>query len=50
MAYPHSEAIIEKYIEKLDKVFGTIKGAIEKNNVNQLLKGPVAHSGFKRLT
>jgi glutamate-1-semialdehyde 2,1-aminomutase len=50
MAYPHTDTVIEKYIEKLDKVFGTIKDAIEKKNVNQKLKGPIAHSGFKRLT
>jgi glutamate-1-semialdehyde 2,1-aminomutase len=50
MAYPHSEALIEKYIEDLDGVFERIKKGIEKGNIKQLLKGPIVHSGFKRLT
>lgn len=50
VAYPHNEAILEKYLENLDTVFGKIKIGLEKNNIKQLLKGPVAHSGFKRLT
>ena len=41
---------IKKYLESVDKVFGLINKAIKNNNVYKLLKGPVAHSGFKRLT
>jgi glutamate-1-semialdehyde aminotransferase len=50
VSYSHTEEHIEKYLENVDKVFGTIKKAVEKDNVYNLLKGPVAHEGFKRLT
>jgi len=49
-SYSHNEEHVEKYLESVDEVFGIIKEAIEKNNVYDLLKGPVAHEGFKRLT
>jgi glutamate-1-semialdehyde aminotransferase len=41
---------IEKYLKNVDEVFGIIKKAVEKNKGNDLLEGPVAHHGFKRLT
>jgi glutamate-1-semialdehyde aminotransferase len=49
-AYSHKEEHVEKYLENVEFVFDIIKKAIEKNNVYDLLKGPVAHEGFKRLT
>lgn len=45
----HTEEIIQKYDRAIDEVFGEIALAIKKDNVKELLKGPVAHSGFKRL-
>lgn len=50
VSYPHNETHIEQYLENVDAVFGIIKGAVEKDNVNVLLRGPVAHKGFRRLT
>jgi hypothetical protein len=38
------------YLENANDVFGIIKRAVEEDNVRDLLKGPVAHEGFKRLT
>lgn len=46
----HTEECVETYLENVDEVFGIIKKAIEKDCVYGLLKGPVAHEGFKRLT
>ncbi|MGB2841555.1 MAG: aminotransferase class III-fold pyridoxal phosphate-dependent enzyme [Halobacteriota archaeon] len=50
VSYSHNEEHVEKYLENVDDIFGIIKEAIEKENVYDLLKGPVAHEGFKRLT
>jgi len=50
VSYSHNEEHVEKYLENVNDVFGVIKKAIEEHNVHDLLKGPVAHEGFKRLT
>lgn len=50
ISYSHQEEHIKTYLGNVDKVFGIIKDAINKDNVHSLLKGPVAHSGFRRLT
>jgi len=34
----------------VDDIFRIIKEAIKKEKIYNLLKGPVAHEGFKRLT
>lgn len=46
----HNEEYVEMYLENVNDVFGMIKRAVEEDNVRDLLKGPVAHEGFKRLT
>jgi len=45
----HTPEIIEGYFDALDPIFGLIKKCEEGLDVTQLLKGPVCHSGFKRL-
>jgi len=50
VSYSHTEEHVEKYLENVDEVFGTLKKALQENNIYNLLKGPVAHEGFKRLT
>ena len=50
VSYSHKEHIVEKYMENVNDVFSVLRKAIEQNNVNDLLKGPVSHVGFKRLT
>ena len=50
VSYSHTEEHVEKYLENVDEIFGMIKNAIEENEVYDLLKGPVAHTGFNRLT
>ena len=46
----HNDNIIEKYITKLDKIFGLIN-KIEKSeeSIEKYLKGPTSHPGFRRL-
>jgi len=46
----HSDNVIENYINALDPVFKKIKKCEEKEvDINELLKGPICHDGFKRL-
>ena len=46
----HTDEYIGLYLEACDKTFAFIAKAISQGNVEKLLKGPVCHSGFKRLT
>ncbi len=48
-AYKHTPEIIEKYTENVDEVFKTIGKGLSEGNLKNLLKGPVATKGFKRL-
>lgn len=50
VSYAHKDAHLKKYAKVLDDVFGILKKAIDTGTVNDLLEGPVAHSGFARLT
>jgi glutamate-1-semialdehyde 2,1-aminomutase len=45
----HTPGIVERYFEALDPVFSLIKECENGRDVQALLKGPVCHSGFKRL-
>jgi len=49
-SYCHSIQHVEKYLSNAEEVFEIIHQGIEKGNIKSLLKGPVAHEGFKRLT
>jgi len=50
VSYSHTEEHVRKYLESVNEVFEIIVKAVEKDNVYDLLKGPIAHEGFKRLT
>jgi glutamate-1-semialdehyde aminotransferase len=50
VSYSHNEQHVQKYLGSVDEVFELIKKAIISGSVLDLLKGPVAHEGFKRLT
>ena len=50
VSYSFKQEHVEKYLESADEVFVLLKNAIKKNKVYDLLKGPVAHTGFQRLT
>lgn len=46
----HSESLIDQYIEELDPILDIISQCENgEKNINNLLDGPVCHSGFKRL-
>jgi len=48
--YAHTPQIIDKYLLALDEAFGVLSNAIKTNDVKKRLRGPVAHTGFSRLT
>ena len=48
-SYAHQNHHVESYLKALDVSFALIAKAITKNEVEKLLKGPIAHSGFCRL-
>lgn len=50
LSYSHKEKDVKEYLKKVDIVFGVIKRAIKERKVSKLLKGPIAHQGFERLT
>jgi glutamate-1-semialdehyde 2,1-aminomutase len=49
VSYSHKPEHVQSYLAAVDEVFAVVKDAIEKGNVKDHLKGPVAHEGFKRL-
>jgi len=50
VSYSHTKEIVDRYLANVDEVFGFVKQAMDQNKVSELLEGPVAHSGFQRLT
>ncbi len=48
--YAHSDDAIAKYLEASDDAFRKIAMAQREGTVEKLIDGPVAHSGFRRLT
>ena len=49
-AYAHQDHHVESYLKALDGTFAFLARAIEKGEVQRLLKGPIAYTGFHRLT
>jgi glutamate-1-semialdehyde 2,1-aminomutase len=49
-SYAHQDVHIESYLEAVRDVFAILAAAVERNEVEKQLLGPVAHSGFHRLT
>jgi glutamate-1-semialdehyde 2,1-aminomutase len=45
----HTPKLLDSYFENLDLVFALIRKCEDGLDVHTLLKGPIAHSGFKRL-
>ena len=45
----HTPEIIKEYLENLKPIFKMIKECEEGRDVMELLEGPIAHNGFKRL-
>lgn len=49
-SYAHKEEIVQEYLRTVGEAFRFIAKAIEEENPEQYLKGPVCHAGFRRLT
>lgn len=45
----HTQPIIDQYFEELEPIFALIKDCETGLDIDNLLDGPVCHSGFKRL-
>ncbi len=50
VSYSHQKEDLDKYGEVAGDVFGILKKAVDSGTVEKQLRGPVAHSGFQRLT
>lgn len=48
--YAHTDADVDGYIAACADVFEIMAGALKAGTLEQLLRGPIAHSGFQRLT
>ena len=48
--YAHEPSHIKQYLNAVEHSFSIIATALQKNNISEMLNGPVAHSGFHRLT
>ncbi|MEW5743977.1 MAG: aminotransferase class III-fold pyridoxal phosphate-dependent enzyme [Nitrospirota bacterium] len=47
--YAHKSKHLSAYAAALDEVFSVLADALNKGRIAEALRGPVAHSGFKRL-
>lgn len=50
VSYAHKENDIIEYLKAVDEVFGLMSKAIATKSVRAMLKGPIAHAEFRRLT
>jgi glutamate-1-semialdehyde aminotransferase len=48
--FAHRQEHIERYLGAVNEVFPLLAKAVHADSVDNLLEGPVAHSGFQRLT
>ena len=46
----HTPAIVAAYLDAADAVFAILRTHVDRGTVKSALRGPVAHSGFARLT
>jgi hypothetical protein len=49
-SFAHKEKDINMYGDAVRKTFSFLKKAVASGDPEKCLKGPVCHSGFKRLT
>lgn len=50
VSYAFKKEHVKRYLKNVDEVFALLKKAIGRNKIYNLLRGPIAHQGFKRLT
>jgi hypothetical protein len=49
-SFAHKQGHIDRYLNAVDEAFFFISKAIRSGNPERELKGPVCHSGFRRIT
>ncbi len=49
-SYAHKEGDVRNYLKAVDESFHLIRKALDSGRPEKMLKGPVCHGGFKRLT
>lgn len=49
VALPHTMKIIDAYMEQFNRVLAKVKKAMENNDIDKRLLGPVCSGGFRRL-
>ena len=49
-SFAHKEKHVSLYLNTVDEVFEIISLALNEGKVSSMLKGPICHSGFRRLT
>lgn len=47
--FAHTDRHVALYLDAVENVFSLIKKALDEDAVEQIIKGPVAHTGFHRL-
>lgn len=50
ISYAHKMEHVRRYLRAVDEVFALLADAVANNKIHDLLEGPVAQTGFKRLT
>lgn len=48
--FAHRAEDVDDYLESVEEVFGVVAEAVAEGHLEEALKGPVAHTGFRRLT
>lgn len=48
-SYAHQAEHVKSYLEAVEEAFGEVAEALKQNDITPRLKGPVAHTGFRRL-
>jgi len=48
--YTHTKAQVDVYLDALDEILGQLASYIKENRLKELPHGPMAHTGFQRLT
>lgn len=49
VTYAHTDDHVAQYVSAVKEVFATIAASLNDNTIVAKLRGPIAHSGFKRL-
>jgi hypothetical protein len=45
----HTDKILEKYFENLDKIFSIIKDSENGDDINKYIKGPLSGTSFRKV-